>query len=76
MLYVNFMIYVYFVLTLLVEDGNLALTLATSCYISLRLNWPTLATALASIIFLNYMYLLGENGGHGVDTGDILLHEQ
>ncbi len=42
---------------------------------SMCLNWPTLAPILPSVIFLNYMYLLSENGGHGVDAGDILLHE-
>jgi hypothetical protein len=30
---------------------------------------------LPSVIFLNYMYLLSENGSHGVDAGDIALHE-
>jgi hypothetical protein len=30
---------------------------------------------LPSVFFLNYIYLLGENGGHGVDAGDIALHE-
>jgi hypothetical protein len=30
---------------------------------------------LPSVILLNYMYLLSENGGHGVDAGDIALHE-
>jgi hypothetical protein len=35
----------------------------------------TRANIVLCICFMNYLYLLGENGGPGVDAGDITLHE-
>jgi hypothetical protein len=35
----------------------------------------TSANIVLCVSFMNYLYLLRENGGRGVDTGNISLHE-
>ncbi len=35
----------------------------------------TSANIVLCVSFMNYLYLLSENGGHNVDTGNIWLHE-
>ncbi len=53
----------------------MALTLTSSCYISMCLNWLTIAPTLPSVSFIKYVYLLSENGCHGVDAREAALHE-
>jgi hypothetical protein len=61
----------------------MAFTLAISCFLGIEYVLElgaTSATIVLCVSFMNYMYLvltlLGEDGGHGDDTNDILLPEQ